>query len=130
MGSGSGHNQPRVSRVRRASALAVMLALAGASTAERQYLWQHRLDQTGGDLVPIAGGVLALFHHPRLYDVGTGNLESEWPDLATGEAGSSIVWDKAFTGTARIAVDEPRHCFEVTDGQKITIITLTTDQSR
>jgi hypothetical protein len=104
--------------------------LARWSTAERQYLWQHRLDQTGGDLVPIAGGVLALFHHPRLYDVGTGNLESEWPDLTTGEAGSSIVWDKAFTGTARIAVDELRHRFAVTDGQKITIITLTSDQSR
>ena len=104
--------------------------LARWSTAERRFLWQHRLDQTAGDLIPMAGGVLALYHHPRLYDARTGDLACDWPDLPTGQAASSIVWDNAFTGPARIAVDEPARRFAVTDGQKITIVTCENGPSK
>lgn len=97
--------------------------LARWSTAERRFVWKRQLDQTAGDVLPMAGGVLAVYHHPRLYDAGTGELVFEWPDLTTGEADSSIVWDKAFSGPARIAIDEPNHRFAVTDGQRITVVT-------
>lgn len=71
----------------------------------------------------MAGGILALYRHPSLYDASTGELACEWPDLRTGEADSSIVYREAFSGPARIAVDEPGQRFAVTDGHKITIIT-------
>jgi len=103
--------------------------LARWSTTERRYLWQRRLGQAGGDLIPIAFGILALHHHPRLYDTSTGELTCQWPDLPTGDATSSIVWDTSFSGPARIAVDESGCRFAVTDGQKITIITLDGDLS-
>ena len=99
--------------------------LARWSIAERRVLWQHRLDHAAGDLLPFAGGILALHQHPRLYDAGTGDLLIEWPDLATGEAESSIVWNKAFSGPARIAVDDTNGRFAVTDGERITVITCT-----
>jgi hypothetical protein len=57
-------------------------------------------------------------------------LAYEWPDLNTGQADSSIVWDKAFSGPARIAVDEPRSRFAVTDGQHITIVTWSNGPGR
>jgi len=99
--------------------------LARWSVAKRRFLWQRRLDHAAGDLVPVAGGILALHQHLRLYDAATGDLLTGWPDLATGDAESSIVWDKAFSGPARIAIDEKNHRFAVTDGEKITVITWT-----
>jgi hypothetical protein len=54
----------------------------------------------------------------------TGELQAEWLGLDTGPADSSIVWDKAFSGPARIAIDESGQRFAVTDGEEITIIQL------
>lgn len=96
--------------------------LARWSTAERRFLWQRRLDQTAGDLIAIADGILALYDHPRFYNARTGDLVREWPDLRTGQAASSIVWDNSFSGPARIAVDEPGRRFAVTNGQKIIVV--------
>jgi hypothetical protein len=98
--------------------------LARWSTSERRYLWQRQLDQTAGDLLAFAGGVLGLYEHPRLYDASTGDMVMDWPDLPTGACDSSIVWDKSFSGPARIAIDAPTTRFAVTDGQQITIVTL------
>jgi hypothetical protein len=97
--------------------------LARWSTTDRRFAWKRQLPQTAGDLLPMAGGVLGLYQHPRLYDASTGELAYEWPDLTTGTADSSIVWDKTFSGSARIAIDEPSNRFAVTDGQRITVIT-------
>jgi hypothetical protein len=103
--------------------------LARWSTAEQRFVWQHRLDLTAGDLIPMAGGVLALHDHPRLYDARTGDLACEWPDLLTGKAVSSIVGDNAFSGPARVAVDDPGRRFVVTDGQKITVVAWQDDDA-
>jgi len=65
------------------------------------------------------------FQVRRLYDASTGDLAYEWPDLPTGTADSSIVWDKAFSGPARIAKDERNNRFAITDGQSISVITWT-----
>jgi hypothetical protein len=54
----------------------------------------------------------------------TGELQAEWPDLDTGQADSSIIPDKAFSGPARVAVDELGQRFAVTNGEKITVIQL------
>ena len=97
--------------------------LARWSTTDRRFMWKRQLPQTAGDLLPLAGGVLGLYQHPRLYDASTGELVHEWPDLPTGTADSSIVWDKTFSGPARIAVDERNNRFAVTDGHQITAIT-------
>src|SRR5215831_15661038 len=89
--------------------------LARWSTGERRFLWRRRLGETGGDLVAFCDGVLTLHRHPRLYDAATGELVAEWPDLDTGQADGSIVWRHAFSGPARVAVDEPNRRFAVTD---------------
>ena len=44
------------------------------------------------------------------------------PDLPTGAADSAIVWDKTFSGPARIAVDEPGRRFAVTDGERVVVV--------
>lgn len=44
--------------------------------------------------------------------------------LDTGQADSSIVGDNAFSGPARVAVDEPGHRFAVTGADTITVIQL------
>ena len=98
--------------------------LARWSIAQQRSVWRRQLDETAGDLQPFGGGVLSLYRHPRLYDAASGELVVQWPDLATGTADSSIVWDKAFSGPARIAVDEPNCRFAVTDGERIVVIRL------
>ncbi len=99
-----------------------MLALW--SPATRTFTWRRQLDLTAGDLVPMAGNILALHGHPRLYAAATGDLIGEWPDLATGHADSAIVWDKTFSGPARVAVDQTNNRFAITDGDRITVIHL------
>ncbi len=98
--------------------------IARWSVEEQQFTWLRQLAQTAGDLLPLGNSILALYQHPRLYDAETGELQAEWADLDTGQADSSIVSDKAFSGPARIAIDEPGQRFAVTDAEKITIIQL------
>jgi len=98
--------------------------LASWSTGERRYLWRRTLGETAGDLLALGDGVLSLYRHPRLYDAATGELVAEWPDLDTGRAASSIVWTRAFSGLARVAVDEPNRRFAVTDGERIVVINM------
>lgn len=98
--------------------------IARWSVEEQKFTWIQQLAQTAGDLLPVGNSMLALYQCPRLYDAGTGELQAEWADLDTGQADSSIVWDKAFSGPARIAIDEPGQRFAVTDGEKITVIQL------
>lgn len=99
-----------------------MLALW--STTTQTFAWRRQLDLTAGDLVPMAGDILALHGHPRLYATATGDMIGEWPDLATGDADSSIVWDKSFSGPARAAVDQINRRFAITDGDRITVVHL------
>jgi hypothetical protein len=98
--------------------------LARWSAAGQQFTWIRQLAQAAGDLLALGGSILALYQCPRLYDATTGEPQAEWLGLDTGRADSSIVWDKAFSGPARIAVDEPGQRFAVTDGQEITVIQL------
>lgn len=98
--------------------------LARWSATTRTFTWRRQLDLTAGDVVPVAGNVLALHDHPRLYDAASGELIAEWPDISTGHADSSIVWSRSFSGPARVAVDQTNQRFAVTDGERITIIHL------
>jgi hypothetical protein len=98
--------------------------LARWSTTSRTFAWRRQLDLTAGDVVPLAGNVLALHDHPRLYEAATGELIGEWPDISTGHADSSIVWDRSFSGPARVAVDQTNQRFAVTDGERITVVHL------
>jgi hypothetical protein len=98
--------------------------LARWSERDRQFLWRRELDQSAGDLAPIGNYVLALNGHPRLFDPADGELLHEWPDIDTGTADSSIVWDRGFSGPARVAVDSTRSMFAVTDGEQVHIVSL------
>lgn len=99
-----------------------MLALWTPAT--RTFVWRRQLGHAVGDLVPMAGNILALHDHPRLYAAATGDLIAEWPGLKTGHAESAIVWDKTFTGPARVAVDQTNKRFATTDGDRITVVQL------
>ncbi|MET8762587.1 hypothetical protein [Lentzea sp. NPDC004782] len=94
------------------------------SLADGGFRWRRQLDRTAGDLLPIAGDILSVHEFPRLYSGEDGELLAEWPDLATGRSGTSIVWDKTFSGPARVAVDEAGRRFAVTDGERVTVIHL------
>jgi hypothetical protein len=98
--------------------------LARRSITEDRYLWTAQLAEPAGDLLVVAGAILALRGHPRLYDPADGSLLAEWPDLPTGEADSSIVWDRSFSGPVRVAVHPSQPRFAVTDGRRVTVITL------
>jgi hypothetical protein len=101
--------------------------LARWSTGERRFLRRRHLRETAGDLLAFGDGVLSLHRHPRLYDAATGELVTEWPDLDTGRADSSIVWKRAFSGPARVAVDETNRRFAVTDGERIVVINMNSE---
>lgn len=98
--------------------------LARWSTARQQFAWIRQLDQTAGDLLPVGDSILALYQCPRLYDTATGDLQAEWAGLHTGQADSSIIGDEAFSGPARVAVDEPGQRFAVAGQERITVIQL------
>jgi hypothetical protein len=98
--------------------------LARWSAQQQQFTWIRRLPRTAGDLLPFGNSILALYQCPRLYDAATGELQAEWPDLDTGQADSSIVWGKAFSGPATVAIDEPGQRFAVTNRESITVIQL------
>jgi hypothetical protein len=98
--------------------------LARWSPTTGTFTWRAQLHQTAGDVIPMADDILALYNHPRLYDGTNGELTTEWPDLATGHADGSIVWDNSFSGPARVAVDQLNRRFAVTDGEQITIVHL------
>ncbi|GAB2515466.1 hypothetical protein [Nocardia heshunensis] len=98
--------------------------LARWSSATRSVTWQRQLGHPAGDLVRMGTNVLSLYQHPRLFDATSGELIAQWPDLPTGEAESSIVGTAHFSGPARIAVDEGRRCFAVTDGEQVTVVHL------
>ncbi|WP_125736036.1 hypothetical protein [Amycolatopsis sp. WAC 04197] len=98
--------------------------LARWSLADRSFVWRSQLDRPAGDVVPFAGDFLALYDHPRLYDGATGDLIAAWPDLPTGHAEGPIVSARSFSGPRRVAVDEIRRRFAVTDGERTTVVHL------
>lgn len=99
-----------------------MLARWSADT--QTFAWRRQLDRPAGDVVAVGDHVLALYDHPRLFAAATGDLVAEWPDLSTGHADSSIVWDRSFSGPARVAVDQDGQRFAVTDGERVTVVRL------
>lgn len=96
--------------------------LARWSTFEGRFTWRHQLDHCAGDLVSLAGNVLALNQHPRLYDADSGLLLHQWPDLPTGESTSSITRGDTFAGPRRIAIDPHHPRFAYTDGTRVVIV--------
>lgn len=96
--------------------------LARWSPSTGGFVWRVRLDLPAGDVLPLGENILALYRHPRLYDGTNGELITEWPDLDTGEAVGSIVWDNAFSGPARVAVDQAGGRFAVTDGERVAVV--------
>lgn len=93
------------------------------SLTSLSYVWRRHLTGSVGDLLPMADGVLSLQEHPRWHDPTTGVTAYEWPDLPTGVADSAIVPSNAFSGRARVAVDEPSRRFAHTDGNQVTVVT-------
>ncbi|MFC0111039.1 hypothetical protein [Kibdelosporangium aridum] len=94
------------------------------SLTSKEFVWHREFPHPLGDLVALREGVLSLYEHPRLHDVGTGDVLAEWPELATGEAKSSLVGDGWFSGPATIAVDPVNSRFAHTDGSTVSVIQL------
>ena len=106
------------------------LMLARWSTIEQRFTWRRQLDHCAGDLICMAGGILALNGRPRLYDPATGSLVHAWPDLPTGRSDSSITWANTFTGPARIAVDHAHNRFAYTDDDRVVGVTWDAGDAR
>ncbi|MFC9893607.1 hypothetical protein ACFVMC_07930 [Nocardia sp. NPDC127579] len=98
--------------------------LARWSPVTKTVVWRRQLPSAAGDIVTMAGHILALHDYPRLYDAADGALLAEWPDLPTGSATSSIVGTKSFSGRGRMAIDSAGRRFAVNDGERITVVHL------
>jgi len=80
------------------------------------------LDHAPGDLVPMGQGrVLTLDEHPRLYEIETGTLLGEWPDLCTDRPPSSIQRGRL---PPPFAADPDGRRFAVAAGDTITVVAL------
>lgn len=86
------------------------------------YTQRVQLGYPPGAMMPVGlDHVLSFFQHPRLISLRSGRVVHEWPDLATGELISSIVWDRR---SPAIALDAARARFAVADGNAVEVVTL------
>ncbi|WP_139806334.1 hypothetical protein [Deinococcus hopiensis] len=75
-----------------------------------------------GTIHAVQGGILALHHHPRLYNASTGVLITQWPDLKTGEQQSSII--RHIGRPPPFAMDTARSRFAVGTEEGVTVLSL------
>jgi hypothetical protein len=61
------------------------------SLTERRLLSTAPLEQSMGTLMAVGPYLLDLLGHPKLVDPSTGRVLERWPELPTGNQGSSIL---------------------------------------
>lgn len=67
--------------------------------------------------------VVGFYEHPRVFDLRTGAVIHEWPDLQTGRQCSSVIWH--IDAPPPIAVDAKNARFAVADKAAITVVQCT-----
>lgn len=76
-----------------------------------------------GTVMPVGvNHFVGFYDHPRLFELSTGKIVQEWPDLETGKQDSSIMNGKE--PVPPLAMDPTGHRFAVADAKGITAIQL------
>lgn len=65
--------------------------LAVYSLSERRFLSVAPLEKPSGTLMAMDGYAVGFYEHPRLYELATGRVVEQWPELVTGKQSSSII---------------------------------------
>jgi hypothetical protein len=90
---------------------------------KKAFLSLSRIEDEVGTLMPVGSRyALGLYDHPKLIEVATGRVLCRWPELATGEQASSILWHKSLPPP--VAFDPAGGRLAVADGKKVTVIRL------
>ncbi|ATB37924.1 hypothetical protein CYFUS_003349 [Cystobacter fuscus] len=61
------------------------------SLTERRVLSVAPLEKPTGTLMVAGGYAVGFYEHPRLFELTTGRILEQWPELHTGRQGSSII---------------------------------------
>jgi hypothetical protein len=95
-------------------------AVAAWKIGAPNYARSIRLSHPPGTLMPIgADFVVTFFEHPRLYDLRTGALVKEWPEIRSGTQTCSITWDNL---PPPIALDSAHARFAVANDKVIHVV--------
>ncbi len=80
-----------------------------------------QLDEPPGTMMPVGPAhALALYRHPKLVSLETGNVIEEWPQLDTGTQTSSILG----SDLPPMALDPDRRRLAVADPKAIHVLTI------
>lgn len=93
------------------------------SFATGKWLYRHDLPGPIGTVVACGEKVLALYGHPRLFDVRTGELLAQWPELVTSRREGSYALAHEPTPVAAVHPDGTRVALAVARG--IAVIRVT-----
>ena len=89
---------------------------------EMQIKSRITLDTPTGPMFPIdAQHALAFYEHPRLINIPSGSVITEWPEVATDKTNSSI---SAHDSKVKIAVDGLNRRFAVASDDSLIIVTI------
>ncbi len=67
------------------------MGLAVYSLTERRVLSVVPLEKSAGTLMVVGGDAVGFYEHPKLFELTTGRVLEQWPELNTGCQGSSII---------------------------------------
>jgi hypothetical protein len=94
------------------------------SISEQRWLSRCTPRERVGTMHELNGKVLSLFGHPKLIDLVSGQIVSEWPEIDTGRQDSSI---RPHDGARlpAVAIDSPGRRFAVAEGKDAVIVDAT-----
>ena len=97
--------------------------IASYDLAAGRFISVAPVDSPVGRLMPVGREHVVGFHgHPRLIHVSSGRVVHEWPDVACGNHGSSIIHH--LPPAPAIALDPVRRRFAVAQKDAIAVVTL------
>jgi len=92
-------------------------------TTSGEYTAAVRTEEKVGTVWPVSDThVMGFFEHPRLFDLATGRVVREWPDLPTGRQESSIL--RSIGPVPPIAIDAAKRRVAVATEREIRVISF------
>lgn len=86
------------------------------SLSSATWLYRHDLPGPVGTILGCGDAVLALYGHPRLFDIRTGGLVAEWPELAMSRRQGAYGGDPGDSPVTAVHPDGTRVALAVEDG--------------
>ncbi|WNG33682.1 hypothetical protein F0U61_08595 [Archangium violaceum] len=96
------------------------VCLAVYSPAERRFLSIAPVEQFPGTLLVVGGYAVGFNEHPKLFELATGRVVEQWPELNTGRQGSSII--RHLPPLPPLALDPAGRRFAVATDKSIEVV--------